>query len=176
MDFRRPVKATPIRLGETYRRRQQRRRLVRRAKQGALFVAVSLSVFAGGMAFTRPDLVPMKFAASDVRAGMQTCSWLSVHDGDTIRCGTERVRLADIDAPELEGSPRCTGYRAARSWCDYDLGIRSRDTLKEFLHTGTVELVRQGKDKYGRTLAIVRVNGVSAGDHLVGLELARRWQ
>lgn len=59
---------------------------------------------------------------------------------------------------------------------DYLLGLQSHDTQKTLLDTGTAALVRQGTDKYGRTLAIVKVNGVSAGERLVGLGLARRWE
>ncbi|OYZ97482.1 MAG: nuclease, partial [Novosphingobium sp. 17-62-8] len=34
------------------------------------------------------------------------CLSPTVHDGDTIRCGSERVRIANIDAPELPDSPK----------------------------------------------------------------------
>ena len=32
------------------------------------------------------------------------CAFVSVHEGDTIRCDGENIRIANIDAPELEGS------------------------------------------------------------------------
>lgn len=100
-----------------------------------------------------------------------------VHDGDTLRLVTgERIRIADIDAPELRGSPSCRGYKAARHWCDYTLGIRSRDALRAFLATGRVRIQRQGFDRYGRTLATVTVNGRDAGAYLVGQGLARWWR
>lgn len=35
------------------------------------------------------------------------CSNPQVHDGDSIRCGKERIRLASIDAPEMPDSPKC---------------------------------------------------------------------
>lgn len=105
------------------------------------------------------------------------CTFVSVHDGDTIRCDGEKIRLANIDAPELEGSPRCERLRGGKnpSWCDYALGIKSRDALDDFLDSGSVTVERLGKDKYGRTLARLDVDGSDAGQHLVALGLARAW-
>jgi endonuclease YncB( thermonuclease family) len=104
------------------------------------------------------------------------CPAMSVHDGDSIRCGAERVRIADIDAPELPDSPKCEDYGARNAWCDYAMGYRARDALQAFLSRGQVVIIRQGQDKYGRTLALVRVNGIDAGEYLVRLGLARRWR
>jgi endonuclease YncB( thermonuclease family) len=106
------------------------------------------------------------------------CASPTVHDGDSIRCGQERIRLANIDAPELEGSPRCENRRTGRnpSWCDYALGLRARDKLQAFLATGQVRVMPQGVDRYGRTLARVTVNGQDAGEYLIRRRLARRWQ
>ena len=101
---------------------------------------------------------------------------MSVHDGDSIRFGAERVRIADIDAPELPGSPKCEDYRARYAWCDYAAAYRAKDALQAFLSQGQVVVIRQGLDRYGRTLALVRVNGEDAGMYLVRLGLARRWR
>ena len=106
------------------------------------------------------------------------CIAPAVHDGDTIRCGRERVRLVNIDAPEVPGSPRCEDLRKGRnpSWCDYRLGERSRSALSAFLAAGTVQIERKGRDQYGRTLARVTVNGKDAGAYLVSRGLARWWR
>lgn len=98
-----------------------------------------------------------------------------VHDGDTFTlCGGEKIRIADIDAPELPGSPSC---RAGRNgWCDFALGYRSRDALRAFLASGPVVIQRRATDPYGRTLARVTVGGQSAGSHLIRHGLARRWR
>ena len=42
-----------------------------------------------------------------VLAAAALCMSPLVHDGDTIRCRRERVRIANIDAPELPDSPKC---------------------------------------------------------------------
>lgn len=100
------------------------------------------------------------------------CLVVTVHDGDTIRCDGEKIRILNIDAPELPGSPRCRDRRKA-GWCDYELAARSRDALKAFLAGGPVTIQRSGVDRYGRTLATLSVNGRDAGAYLVGLGLAK---
>lgn len=66
-------------------------------------------------------------------------------DGDTIACGAERIRIRSIDAPEMRG--RCPSERrAARA---------SRDRLDELLAEG-VTIERRGRDKYRRTLGLLR--------------------
>lgn len=136
-----------------------------------LLGSIAFVVFALGLLVTNGNRLPgMMQAVSD---SSTSCILISVHDGDTIRCGMEQVRLADIDAPELPGSPECAGFRAARSWRDHKLADRSREVLEGFLDTGEVEILRQGEDKYGHTLAIVSVDGESAGEYLVSKGLAR---
>ncbi|MFN2100893.1 thermonuclease family protein [Altererythrobacter sp. MF3-039] len=85
-------------------------------------------------------------------------------DGDTIWLAGEKIRLADIDAPEINGD------------CPYerDLALAARDRLSQLL-SGPITLYRQGKDRYGRTLAVVVVDGYSVGDQLVAEGLARTW-
>lgn len=98
-----------------------------------------------------------------------------VHDGDTFTlCSGEKIRISDIEAPELPGSPKCARGRAG--WCDYRLAAASRDALIAFLATGPVSIDRRGTDRYGRTLARVTIAGRSAGAHLIGLGLARQWR
>ena len=116
--------------------------------------------------------MPLIFTAF---AAATLCSMPSVHDGDTIRCGAERIRIANIDAPELRDSPSCDGWKRSRHWCDYQLGLRSRNALLAFVRRGNVMVHRTGTDRYGRTLATVTVNGQDAGAFLVRLHLARWW-
>lgn len=87
-----------------------------------------------------------------------------VVDGDSIWWEGERVRLMDIDAPEMQGQ------------CEYEtrLAVQSRDRLAQILGSG-FSIYRDGTDRYGRTLAVVTVNGRSAGDMLVAEGLARTW-
>jgi len=94
---------------------------------------------------------------------------IRVWDGDSIRLGTTRqseaVRIFNIDAPEMEG--RCA--------FETDLALQAKIRLAEILEGRRVEILRQGTDRYGRTLAAVRVEGQDVGDILVGEGLARTW-
>lgn len=118
-----------------------------------------------------------------VLAAAVVCSTIAVHDGDTLRCGSERVRIVNIDAPELPDSPRCSPQQRARlagsrnpPWCDHALAVRSRDALRAFVARGRVTIERTGTDRYGRTLAHVSVDGQDAGAYLVRQGLARAWR
>lgn len=116
-------------------------------------------------------------------AAALTCATVTVHDGDTLRCGSERIRLDNIDAPELRGSSRCSTQSrqslagsANPPWCDYELGEASGAALRAFVASGRVSIERHGVDRYGRTLASVSVNGRDAGAYLVSRGLARWWR
>lgn len=97
-------------------------------------------------------------------AAAAACLSLQVHDGDTIRCGAERIRIANIDAPELPDSPKCHDRRRSYAWCDYRAGYQARASLRALLSRGRVQVQRLGTDAYGRTLARVSVNGQDAGE------------
>ncbi|WP_225205052.1 thermonuclease family protein [Novosphingobium huizhouense] len=109
-------------------------------------------------------------------AGAALCATPSVHDGDTIRCGAERIRIANIDAPELPDSPKCQDYRRSYAWCDFAKGYAAREALQRLLASGPARIERMGQDRYGRTLARVTVSGKDAGAVLVQQGLARWWQ
>ncbi len=74
-------------------------------------------------------------------------------DGDTLRCGEERIRLLGIDAPEMPG--HC---REGRDCAPGD-PLASKAALEQAAQ-GTATIERVGQDLYSRTLARVRVNGV----------------
>lgn len=111
-----------------------------------------------------------------VLAAAALCLSPSVHDGDTIRCGRERVRIANIDAPELPDSPKCQDRRRSYARCDFTAGEASRAALVRFVSRGRVMITRLGIDAYGRTLATISVNGVDAGDYLITQGLAKPWR
>ncbi len=97
---------------------------------------------------------------------------LLVMDGDTFSIDGERIRIANIDAPEISQA-KCDAERR--------LGTLARKRLGELLQKGTVEILRgdpttgRKVDRHGRTLAVVRVNGQDVGEVLIGELLARPW-
>ncbi len=94
---------------------------------------------------------------------------IRVWDGDSIRLGTTRqaeaVRIFNIDAPEIEGQ------------CAYEsnLALQAKTRLAELLNGQRIEILRQGTDRYGRTLAAISVEGRDVGDILVSEGLTRTW-
>lgn len=92
-----------------------------------------------------------------------------VVDGDTIWLAGQKVRLADIDAPETHDY-RCTEEKV--------LGDRATQRLIQLVSSGPVTLqpIDRDQDKYGRKLRIVVVNGTSVGDTLVNEGLARYYE
>lgn len=92
-----------------------------------------------------------------------------VIDGDTFDIGATRIRIADIDTPELHGRCAEESARAARATA----------RLGALLAAGPFELhpLGDGRDAdiYGRKLRIVTRYGRSLGDQLVAEGLARRW-
>lgn len=81
----------------------------------------------------------------------------TVTDGDTIRCGSERIRLMGYDTPELS-QPQCQGELHAALAAKYRL---------RRLMSGGFTLRREGHDRYGRTLARLFVGGRDVADIMV---------
>lgn len=79
----------------------------------------------------------------------------SVYDGDTLTLTTEsdviKVRLADIDAPERK-QPH---------------GDAARQVLTALAHGKTAQIKVETRDRYGRTVGRVTVNGVDVNAEMV---------
>ena len=87
--------------------------------------------------------------AAPLVADVATARGCRVMDGDTLRCGRERVRLLGIDAPELPG--HC---RPGRDCAPGD-PFAATASLEEAA-TGELKIERVGVDCYGRMLAAVK--------------------
>ena len=86
-----------------------------------------------------------------------------------IRYGGVKIRLEDIDAPEVF-SPRCAAEAA--------LGRRATVRLLQLINAGPFTLSRRGArdaDRYGRKLRVIERDGRSLAETLVAEGLARRW-
>jgi endonuclease YncB( thermonuclease family) len=73
-----------------------------------------------------------------------------VVDGDTIRVGSERIRLRGIDTPEIN---------------EID-GMAAKQRLEELLRNGSIRIVPYARDIYNRLVADVFVNAENVADLL----------
>lgn len=92
-----------------------------------------------------------------------------VVDGDTIWLDGQKIRIADIDTPEVS-EPRCSTELA--------LGNRATGRMLELINEGPFELrgwPGRDTDRYGRKLRVLVRDGRSLGDILVSEGLARTW-
>jgi micrococcal nuclease len=81
------------------------------------------------------------------------CEEPKVTDGDTLRCGAIRVRLASIDAPEMPG--HCRRGRVCVEGDPY----ASKAALERLVTSGTVTCHQTDIDHYGRVVALCQANG-----------------
>lgn len=97
-------------------------------------------------------------------AGRVTC----VVDGDTFWYRGLKIRIADINAPEL-GHPSCA-FEAR-------LAEAATRRLTDLLNAGPFTLAIEGRetDKYGRALRVVMRGGRSLGEALEREGLAEHW-
>jgi endonuclease YncB( thermonuclease family) len=86
-------------------------------------------------------------------------SWqVQAVDGDTIRYGTERIRLRGLNAPELSEPG----------------GIEARERLAELLSQGNIRIIPHGQDVYGRTLADVFISDRNVAEIMTAGGFAKR--
>lgn len=91
-----------------------------------------------------------------------------VTDGDTFRLTSgERIRIANIDAPETRsGQARCKRELAR--------GAAATQRARALLDHKAVTFERTGRS-YNRTVARVRLNGRDLGETLVTMGIAKPW-
>jgi endonuclease YncB( thermonuclease family) len=90
------------------------------------------------------------------RGGTRLWRVVGVNDGDTITCLDEsnqqqKVRLASIDAPEI----------------GQEYGKTARENLAALVFGKTVEVIDEGKDRYGRTVGQVTCNGMDVNRQMI---------
>lgn len=155
----------------------------RKAKRGGWFIAtlvvLPLAAFTAVFAWDGPPqgvAMPLAAPATGIdheRARFAACSGPvrtnCVVDGDTFWYGGEKIRLADINTPEV-GEPKCAAEAA--------LGAQATERLTALLNAGpfSLEPIDRDTDKYGRALRIVTRDGESVGEALVDEGLAERWK
>ena len=92
-----------------------------------------------------------------------------VIDGDTLELqNKEKVRMLGIDAPESRPNERIKRQAETYQLSESVLlarGLKAKNRLKDLVEGKKITILRQGKDKYGRTL------GWIFNDKLVNLQL-----
>lgn len=87
---------------------------------------------------------------------------VTVIDGDSLRADAENIRLASIDAPELAQTCRDAELR------EWACGRAAKERLAVLASGSDVFCRPQGRDRYGRTLAICSAGAVpDLGEALV---------
>ncbi|MBB3034091.1 thermonuclease family protein [Alteriqipengyuania lutimaris] len=116
---------------------------------------------------TEAAIAPVSATFHRCVAGARTTC---VVDGDTIWLHGEKIRIADIDAPEIFG-PDCEAERA--------LGMRATERLTAWLNAGAFEVhphpEGHEEDRYGRKLRVLARGGESAVEMLAAEGVATRW-
>ncbi len=87
-------------------------------------------------------------------------SELKIIDGDTIHLNGEKIRFSGIDTPEIMQT--CTKNNEV-----IKCGIQARKLLVKIIGNNKVNCIREGKDRYKRTLAECFVNNLSLSSYLV---------
>lgn len=107
-------------------------------------------------------------AAAETAPAERPSAYVRVIDGDTIVVRGERVRIENIDAPEMPPHAKC--------WAEAALAIHALRAMQGYINEAPrIALSRHGKDRYGRTLAHLYIHGADVGDAMVGMGVASRW-
>jgi endonuclease YncB( thermonuclease family) len=118
-----------------------------------------------GLAFSTVRTVVSAAALAALVASSAMAAEVEVITGDSFRVAEKQWRIANIDAPRIEGT------------CDQEarLGVLAQAKLAELLGQGEMEIAPQGgRDRWDRALALVRMNGADVGEKMIAAGLAQR--
>jgi endonuclease YncB( thermonuclease family) len=121
------------------------------AAQAALAIVL---IGAVALLSPEPSLAPSPAAAETLRR-------VHVIDADTIEAQGQRIRIVNIDTPEVGAGARCAAERR--------LGVRATQRTHALIQAAArVETHPTGRtDAYGRTIAYVSIDGRDLGETLI---------
>ena len=85
---------------------------------------------------------------------------VKITDGDTIKINGEKIRFSGIDTPELNQTCVKEGVKNS-------CGLTAKQILIDKILDNKVKCIKEGKDRYKRTLAECFVNNESLSSYLV---------
>ncbi|OIP87333.1 MAG: hypothetical protein AUK37_01655 [Rhodobacterales bacterium CG2_30_65_12] len=105
------------------------------------------------------------------------CALLTVHDGDTVRCDGELMRIIGDGAPYVSGvdTPELSPHAECPE--EHQMGVIAAARLAELVATPGLTVEDSGeRDRYGRPLVRLRLaDGRTAGQVLLEEGLAVVW-
>jgi micrococcal nuclease len=131
-------------------------------------IAVALLLSAAGATAVAASCSPLDQLSAEFTLCGDRRRANCVVDGDTFWFRRQKIRVADIDAPELS-PPRCADERQK--------GEAAKRRLMALLNAGpfSLSIGARDEDRYGGKLRIVTRDRRSLGEVLVDEGLARRW-
>ncbi len=146
--------------------RPRRRRGPRGGWAPLLGVAVVMALIA--FRILPEDMLDSVLDEAGAGGGTLVVGGVTVTDGDTIRIAGERIRIENIDTPELGDGAECLAERRLA-----DMAHSAAAAM--FAEGGEVRVARSGEDQYGRTLARVSVGGRDFGRAMISAGYAEPW-
>lgn len=172
----------PRRWAEKSLSRRQMRPL-RFLADGIGFLALGLLAVLGGMSLSPTIRALLPPAIAEIRMVAATPVAVAQHfslcglgsrincvvDGDMFYYRGEKIRLADVNTPEVS-EPKCA--------TEARLGAAATRRLQSLLNAEPIELRRGAReqDRFGRKRRLVHRDGHSLGDALVAEGLAHPWR
>jgi endonuclease YncB( thermonuclease family) len=170
------IRREPVRLSETKPLSERevkeaelraRQREVWGGVAGVVSIAIVLAVLMVGISVATIFHEDPAAAARDARFvqcynGGTNC----VLDGDTIYAAGEKIQIAGMQAPHIQGAS-CPEERSR--------GIDAAVRLAELLNSGKVSVGPTFRDDYGRSVRKVLVDGKDVGETMIDADLARRY-
>ena len=152
-------------------RERPRRRWRQRLKPTFASLVLCVTVLAGVFAW-HFDMTSKSDRALSLPSQFLAKPSLYVVDGDTIHYNGEKIRIANVDTPEISGAK-----------CDSELkrDLEAKAALKQLID-GRQLIIKRGDpdtgrmvDAYGRTLALISTGGRDVGTILMQQGHARPW-
>jgi micrococcal nuclease len=133
--------------------------LLRTFRAIIILAAVCVAATVAGIA-QRPDMTPAFARLASITQPLE------VVDGDTVKRGSVRTRLLNLDTPEPGSRAKCPEER--------ELAARARARLKDLIKGGNWQMIWSKRhEKYVRDLTVLTIDGQDVAAIMIAEGLAR---